>query len=95
VRFSGRGSPSPPLAPLALFGGLTALNFALAGGFHKRSPAFPPLQDGIYSISQAGLMVAAKVRRSVFAGRLARWYFFSPDILCSPMSQASSPGRCC
>jgi hypothetical protein len=22
-------------------------------------------------------------------------YFFSPDILCSPMSQACSPGRCC
>src|SRR5215831_2000768 len=40
-------------------------------------------------------MVAAKVRRSVFAGKLARSYFLSPDILCSPMSQASSPGRCC
>jgi hypothetical protein len=24
----------------------------------------------------------------VFAGRLARQYFFSPDILCSPISQA-------
>src|SRR6478672_4174989 len=40
-------------------------------------------------------MVAAKVRRSVFAERLARKYFFSPEVLCSPISQASSPGRCC
>src|SRR5215467_11941134 len=39
-------------------------------------------------------MVVAKVRRLVFADRLAE-YFLSPDILCSPMSQASSPGRCC
>src|SRR6478735_3886050 len=40
-------------------------------------------------------MVAAKVRRLAAAGRLARWYFFSPEVLCSPISQASSPGRCC
>src|SRR6476659_6499434 len=40
-------------------------------------------------------MVAAKVRRSVFAERLARKYFFSPELRCSPISQASSPGRCC
>lgn len=34
------------------------------------------------------------MRRSVAAGRLVRSYFFSPEARCSPMSEASSPGRC-
>ena len=36
---------------------------------------------------------AAQVHPSGQVGKIV--YFFSPDVRCSPMSQASSPGRCC
>ena len=40
-----------------------------------------------------GSRQGAQVRLCRQVGKIVS--FFSPDILCSPMSQASSPGRCC